>query len=1262
MAQERPGYEAELSIIRDNESFLRKAITKYFKIAEGHEGKSNIPDDLLLEVKKCLEDGDTFAAVACFAENIDLGPITRSTNKRARSLRKKVRARLSPEKGMVKSPPSPTLQLGQTSHQILEALLTGKTMKEIRQTEFKLVGNGMVEKVVFQEDEDSKLPHQAVFPDVFQAGQKGSKTETESSDLIVKLEVPLDVPDTDIDSWAINIFSKSVNEIADQMGGLPNKPYDVAKIFENPKSERALVRLMEAAHIVFGNPKGMSQAVQIEGTNNAILAASTIDEYAVLNCLSIVRAILETNEGNGEKNDECGVLTELHTGDVKFCFEDENKGMVPLPVKGRVIDIAKFKWEGEPPRSAIVADLPFDTVTQHMKGLFSSQVVRYHRRQILKNGKEITIRNKPGRNLRSFFQELWRYYGDDIFGGLTMQFDDLKFPAGDGGWFTVFNAEDLPNPKHVEQMSEYIFFAFAQMAWVEKWSRGYKDEPALSSEKGWEDFSLSVGEVVDFINRRGLINNVKGRIRYQLPTREIIVDVTTNNGLSDIENIGRRMIGKRKAARDYRPRVQFLTALERLTEHIEVEVIRRELRTLPEELTCVCIDVRGRFYLSIEDFANILYSEILDRVEIQDAIYVREDETYIMWIKGLVSDERILRVAVNKRGKFAITGLGESMVQGDLLSRRALRGVSEKVENVVFSFEEHIWSNLSNIRVDSSNISSLIDSDSGVVILPTGKSQEMVRGKPQLVVQDALTGNWKFDKKLLKEAVESWAGKRDVFGLGKITRLLEQRKRGQIMCVLPGHDNQKTEAATFYGKEGHIFCHVCQTSVDLPIGRFKKAQMVEGYSVEDYRQVSVDRNKVFTEANRIAGAFAQKENSIARRYVAEKRGLDPDDDLGPFGYIPSEFSEGLADMIETETFRRITTKGELKGNRNLRLTQLAAFASIKASPEEEFINTLRKVIDAVDSLEDMYRDSIYSNLTLGMIKSLRSRGIIGRYSDNSHRWGGRLILPMKWFTSKGQNWELAESNFIARGIILDGIKYFDGGVIHHKAFTSQPRKKSKDGLLLQSTPPGFWLRDPEAFLREVDDSVIVFEGALNTASFGRIRPDLRNICLTMAGTGYKNLIATLRWLGVKGDEREVKRGAGKRIEKVIFAYDFDRGGVETFHRNARELKAIFPKIEIGTVRKLLPSEIASFIPPYSLKIFGEGDDHEGILFGEKGDLNDLIRFSEVAEKICPQTGKTYAHGGVIKEDQTIWDKTKRYRSRLDEECEDELRELQLKLL
>lgn len=502
----RQELEEELSRLSDNpQAVLGELLQEFIQEQQENEDGNGISEATLAEVVASFEKGDYLSALLPLVTEIDSRPATRSPSRAITNTRRKLRAAFSQEGGVLTiGLPSSMFSLGRASHRVLEKLFLSPQFSFLNETQMELVeAESQVVEFVLKQNE--LPPRQLSF---------GREKISEDSNLAlrVSLEEPLPVPifgDSNIE-WALEIFSTSFRIIKSAMGELPSKPYDVSEALRNRQSRKALMQMLETAHVIFGDQPGMSLIIKDPNTGRGEIKAEILDEFAVLNWLSVIRATLEVVGRERGVSSEAGLVTEMPTGTLKVRHTDEH-GVSEFDIKSGVFDLGRFSWTKSSGQMDVYPQNrpSLSQVIRYAEGKYQSQIQRHHRVRAMEDGQKLIVRTKLGRTIRSLFTVLWSQYGRRLFTDSEIEINDFKFPGGDGGWWTVFNVENLPDKGHVQQMQEYLFLVVAQLCWVEKWSQG----PG-------EDFALEVGEVIDFAQKYGILPRVKGQICYQLPGLE----------------------------------------------------------------------------------------------------------------------------------------------------------------------------------------------------------------------------------------------------------------------------------------------------------------------------------------------------------------------------------------------------------------------------------------------------------------------------------------------------------------------------------------------------------------------------------------------------------------------------------------------------------------------------------------------------------------------------------------------------------------------
>jgi hypothetical protein len=1194
-------------------------------------------DDFYKIVSDRCSSGDFLGAAMEFVDAEPAVSISKSAPRTLRDERKKLAAALSEGKLLLKSAPSPVYGLGSAAHAIMEGLFLArgdisslldkdlelKTDESGQVTGFKILnarssyfnGKSKLEKVGLSASQQMYFTEKNL-----------EVTQPEALEVNIDFEVALPgrKMNESIADWARGVFTSSMETITRTVGSLPSKPYDVDTTFGNVETRKALMQIIGACHAVFGFHGGLS-LVEWQKEQVGLIGSEGADEFSILNWLAIANRSLEL--AGSMETDEIGTLAELSEGNfrVKNNNNGNGEGQGELVVSADRIDVLSFKWgkkrEGDD-------SLKLGTFSTLMQGRFNSQETRFRRKRLV-GGQLKEVATKLPRTTRSLFMGMYKFFGERIFSDLDLVVRDFKFVGGDGGWATQFHPEEPLIGKHQEQMSGYLFKLVTQLAWVRKWSENLRsnsglriinpnlvaDDTFTSLIDGldFDDLVISLDEVIKFARESNVLERISGVICYELPSKEIQTKISLF-GLDDekLLELGERVFGFDGNRIEMSSKIRVLRALGKIFKDrlSEVELKQKDVPQLPESVSGFCFDFRGQFYLSIEDLIKLVgEAKLKNSITVDNAVSVREKNIQVFWIDGLIPAEGRLRIAVDNNAKFVILGLKEGLVRGTLVTDRSWRGVKQKTIDLLNKFEEHFWHALRdrwNLVSDITVTQGIINGDK--ILYPDGKWYPLVPGKPLICSYDLMTGKWFIDMDKLDEVIISDASRYDPFGIHRLRALIDSgRGEESIFCPLPAHDNRRTPAAAYY--KDHITCFGdCGTTIEISTPknktRVEQLPLASGDKTSDFKSVSRDRQKTFEVAMRV-GQLIAGSTEAPRLYIEEMRGLSVDD-IGIFGYIPHDFEDSLNNLLRTETYKEGARK--IKRKAELPFDSLASLAGIVDTDDKDVFlqNLSRTISETLDRLGSRgARDEVVKLLNLKQLEDMRMRLILepGRGDGvNKNRWSGRINLPTYWLSQKKEGSQaLVQSNFNGRGIVINNESLFTG-LPHHKA-PIIGGAVIKNGVRLRKTPTGFWFRDPADFLLNVDDTVVVFEGVFNAATFGRMRPDLRSISITNVGLGYHELIALLRWLGVKGDDEVQEGGMHKQLRSVILGFDFDGPGAKSYFKKSETLRVEFPGLEVRPIHEVLPPDVVSLVPAYDVKLFEKGQAMDGFAL----DLNDFIK-------------------------------------------------------
>jgi hypothetical protein len=767
----------------------------------------------------------------------------------------------------------------------------------------------------------------------------------------------------------------------------------------------------------------------------------------------------------------------------------------------------------------------------------------------------------------------------------------------------MYNPENLPDIKHETKMKEYLFLVASQLCCVEKLVLKSQDIHWGEKSGEKEKIVLSVEEITDFILRYDLFKRIKGRIRYQLSADEIVVDVAIPQTREELQAWAKNILKiKEKLADGEEKKLMVLKTLktlipkERLS---QLQFVLSEQIKLPEELKIFCCEVNGRFYLIVDELRN--FFEMDKKHILKNAVFYKEYGVWVINLSDFSEKKSNLRVAVDKKGKFIIKGLeSENFIEGGLLTTREMRGVRETADVKFNDFKEKI----SDFLLER-GILEKVDKgfllDDGRMIDGEGNKREIVEGKPLVCKTNVMTGKWYLDHTLLQEAIESLGGRKN-FGFDKLYNHAfgEVASRSNVFCPLPQHDNIHTEAATVYRSEKgrHIFCFVCREQIGIKAGRgvvkFEPTyKITEGLEPDDYKPVTLTRNRIFGEIIRIGEEFVAVDKN-PQEYIAS-RGLEVSD-IGKVGYIPPALSSFLFDLLDNEAYHRLIKAG---GSRFLTLDAILSRQGFDPAGLDSFLETLPPDL----------RDDVSRTFSLGNLRDMSLRGIISerKRKDGTLRddtLGGRLLFPTHWASSPNQ---LGIANWIGRGVETGGVALYKG-VKQHKVRLGKQKREENIRKIIHPTPAGVWLRDKDFITRAKE--IVVLESPLNGASLGRIAPNYSKNCIAVVGTGYRELIAFLKW---------IRFGSGEK-KTIYLGNDYDEGGTITFIRTKEHLKSAFPDaVDVLPVRDILPDDIKPIIPPYDLKLFEYEDEEKkkkvkAPLYGQSLDLNEILTLPDLGRK------------------------------------------------
>lgn len=1059
----------------------------------------------------------------------------------------------------------------------------------------------------------------------------------------IKLPISLPKPDSGetIANWGFRTIAETLRELFQVNGGVPVTPEELNGYLRDSKKLEPIVKIVEVCHILWGDRSGISLI-----RNNEIKVEND-DVFRVLNWLSIAREFSEiyrlekirfdeepiilgatdkilkraisiagTNvlndfvtafmkEASLEPPGVINGLTEIPIGATSFGTADENQ-----EINGGACDLVMVTMPD-------LNGVPFAQVHETIQGEFRRQSSR-HRRKDRTSNVDRETKTTLYRNIHSYFWEIRRKYGPEAFSQISLTIRDIKAFGGDGGWHTGVNAEELFDPKHQRQVEEYLFLVIAQACRVNK-AYGLKTE---MGQIQIENVSVTVNEVVDFGIATGMFDRVRGFLDYYLPDQTAIIPILLPTDREALLKWANKFIDDRiSTIKDNYTRYLLLKAwVGLLPDTINGEEPRKMKKEppLPFTLKLICGEVLEKRYFAIEDLWDALSKEGGELLQISSAIYYKEDGVYVLYIAGLSKSGEPIRIAYETKSGNVNIFMDGKVIKASIRTIRNKFGLRQQPNTAQEYFEKRLWKNLNDLGVVPTELPS---SRSEYYFYGLdGKPQKTVPGKFIICYYDPMTGRLMIDAELARVANDKMGAlATDTFGLRGILEVLHTRPRHTVIvrCIDPRHDDGTPSCQWIpWSLEDptpdHFFCYLDRVFI-YPSTKFEdqvSVAVAPATEVQNYRPVSPSRQKTVEMVYQIATICGARDDT-AHRYISG-RGLDPQTDIGHAGFIPPKFSHALAEVVVRNKddepgkafWQFLKDKKMLRQNISVLLANLDHEIENQLPEKVALLAEYKHRLEAVESslvfLSPDHKEFILDMLTLERIEELQRRGLVGKSKEGLVRFGGRVEQILYWFNENGI---LVPSNFNSREIpnLAEGDRFLNMFV---RSKRSKP-KLNKDGELLNRTPKGIWMRDPEKCVTEITLSgeVVVTEGWINAASLGRFNPEYKNKILAMCGSGTGTLAAILKKLNVR---------------VLYLATDFDHAGSEALKRAATRIKGILPEIKIRDVRELLPDQIQKLIPTVTqLEALEATPETKNPTIAPWGkDLNDLLKTPE---------GQKYAH-------------------------------------
>lgn len=1084
------------------------------------------------------------------------------------------------ERRVIREPRPPgekphVLHLGSATHEIL-ALLKGNShrLKDVLAQGVSFRGNGAksgaAEIKKFTLDQPSPFARQLTF------GESPETTPAPPATRTIALAVGLPAPQLDrsgnlppdkIIEWATDILAKEFKALQESNGGIPTSPHEVHTLLQ--ENDRGLLKILEVCHILLGDRPGISLV------RNDRIVVGDDDVFRVLNLLSVARVIMEKRSFDTLPQVVHPNLKEMPIGAVPLKALDGETVSIP---GGRCdwVSLTMDSQDGSP-----------NFYLTH--GAVTDRFHRRSRRHVHGDNlgrRKKDIENRVSRDFYAYFSELARIYGVNFFQNIAIQVIDFKVMGGDAGAYEGVNEEETPYPDHLDQVGGYLFLIAAQACRVhKKYSRGVTlDGPP-------EPTCVSVEEVVDFGIASGWFPGpsrparLSGSLHYFLPQETSVKPFYLPESREALIEWGRRMVENRQSqirrlVNEYLVLRALLPLLESSSPPTPPEP--KKPSPLPDYLKTICGQILGKRYLVLSNLMKGFEPSSDRPLEVVEAIRYPEVQVFVFWLRGL-KGKGVARLAVDlKRGRFHLS-LGPEVVTGVVKTDQRKIAVSQRPATVREFFLEKV------ARCLPSQIAELSLASPQFIVSSTGRRRALIPGKPVICSPDPLTGKWIITRQLIDEARQQLGTlTADTFGVAETLEIVARRPpfRVKVRCPDPTHLDHRGSAQWVPPDPltpGHLLCYRDHILfwVDDKV-EFSPVPRAPADQVESYRPVSRSRLSDITAALQI-GRICGRTDQTAADYLAS-RGLDPDGDVGPVGFVPPRLSAALADTARypgnsvSVNFWGFITRMNFTRQRVDQLiatlkdgleVQNEDYTTYNPTEPElqaigEYLPRLEAVVGSLEFLPLDDLEEVLGLLTPARIDSLRSRSLVGRDKNGSARWGGRATQGLWWFGPDGR---LVLANCNDRGVKKDGMPLFEGDKSHNMSVFARRRKPQLDeeGRLLLSTPKGIWVRDPQAFESAVRETrvMVVGEGWISMASLGRLIPSLKDNCFALCGSNAPILAAFL----------------GRYSPGVLYAAgDFDAAGYRAYLKMKEDLANLMPDLEIRNVRELLPPEVALRVP------------------------------------------------------------------------------------
>lgn len=1041
--------------------------------------ETNLPPRIIQQYKPGSEL-DLESLITSMAISLASKPIPKHPARARREHHRSIRRKITHGTEIV-APPSDILKLGRDSHVLIETITQNPGKAPVALANYSL---GL------SQNPSSGEPLGITFTQI---------PRTSPVTLIFS-EPPINLLPDNILSWAADSLSLNLNLLKQSLGKLPSSPYEVELALRDENSHQLLTRCIENYVILVG-PSPSAHLGLIEKSDNQLKVSINPDsEFPLLNLLSLSRSVLESLHRS--PNPKLGQISEIPVGNCVITNDNT------ATYTGGKMDLLTVSLSENFRDTSLASHLTMSQICRLVSSRFGSQSSRYRHVDPDTGG----FNTRLPRTALSLISEIWGMVGfnPELLHALRLHITDYKFLAGDGGWFTTFNRDLLPDPEHKKQLEEYLFLLLAQLARLDKRAAGQGLDPLGGEAK---KLGISLDEIVNFAFSNKVIDNLKGTLEYQLPEKCIGVDIKLPDSPSELRQLGEEIIKRRikdKTSQADALLVRALASLLSSSPDISIKVLR-PLREIPASLERLCFEYQNTIYLNLQE---------LEKKKFFRAIHFQQEGCYLLWSTEAGVP---LRISIDgKRGKFSLN-FDYYQISGVLIQNETQKGVYQGRNELLDSFINHVWETIPTDQTKKTIISQL---ELTSWVDDQGKEHQFTTGKPNICRLDPFSNTWSIAPEILDQVLETNSGKTaNLFGYYELAQSLETKTGRDLLCPLPFHPppDKRTPSAHYYpevknSEKPHIHCFRCSQNISVP-GRASFLGETHIYvpppeSLTDFINVPPTRRLVSESLMKISQVLLTY-SPTAQDYL-KSRGLDPSD-LCQIGYLPTELMDFLSELI------------------NKQVDKTSKSGSVRLESLPELYESINKILESVtDALDG---DFIRSRLDVALLKRLRTSGVISKRGNEraQSRAGGRIIFPLYWVDTKSNESRLVMSELYGRAVYDSSGQSLAGDPDHfkfppaRKGHVYNPEKKR----WLHRAPSGYWLSSPpEKFLLKTQETqeVVVVEAPLDGISLGIFVPRYADQILAICGSNPGFLMAFLRFM---------------RIEKVIMGTDFDDPGQES---------------------------------------------------------------------------------------------------------------------